>query len=84
MYSSVVLGVGNHLFEEMIDNYKLTKGVLSDTELNESDWDGLIKNFKELVKKEKKLEFPQDVKKQLYGAISAVFLSWNSQRAKTY
>ena len=84
MYSSVVLGVGNHLFEEMIDNYKLTKGVLSDTELNESDWDGLIKNFKELVKKEKRTEFPQDVKKQLYGAISAVFLSWNSQRAKTY
>ena len=84
MYSSVVLGIGNHLFEEMIDNYKLTKGVLSDTELDESDWDGLIKNFKELVKKEKKIEFPQDVKKQLYGAISAVFLSWNSQRAKTY
>ena len=51
MYSSVVLGIGNHLFEEMIDNYKLTKGVLSDTELDESDWDGLIKNFKELVKK---------------------------------
>ena len=46
MYSSVVLGIGNHLFEEMIDNYKLTKGVLSDTELDESDWDGLIKNFK--------------------------------------
>ncbi len=84
MYSSVVLGVENHLFEEMIDNYKLTKGVLSDTELDESDWDGLIKNFKELIKKEKKVEFPQDVKKQLYGAISAVFLSWNSQRAKTY
>ena len=84
MYSSVVLGIGNHLFEEMIVNYKLTKGVLSDTELDESDWDGLIKNFKELVKKEKKIEFPQDVKKQLYGAISAVFLSWNSQRAKTY
>ena len=53
MYSNVVLGIGSHLFEEMIDNYKLTKGVLSDTELDESDWDGLIKNFKELVKKEK-------------------------------
>ena len=84
MYSNVVLGVEGHLFEEMIDNYKLTKGVLSDTELDESDWDGLIKNFKDLIKQEKKIEFPQDVKKQLYGAISAVFLSWNSQRAKTY
>ena len=84
MYSNVVLGIESHLFEEMIDNYKLTKGVLLDTELDESDWDGLIKNFKELVKKEKKIDFPQDVNKQLFGAITAVFLSWNSQRAKTY
>ena len=84
MYSNVVLGIGSHLFEELIENYKLTKGVLSDTELDESDWDGLIKNFKELIKRERKINFPQDVKEQLYGAISAVFLSWNSQRAKTY
>ena len=84
MYSNVVLGVEGHLFEEMIDNYKLTKKVLLDTELDETDWDGLIKNFKELVKREKKIDFPQDVKKQLYGAIKAVFLSWDSQRAKTY
>ena len=55
-----------------------------DTDLDEKDWDGLIKNFKELVKKEKKIEFPQDVKQQLLGAINSVFLSWNSQRAKTY
>jgi len=84
MYSNVVLGIEGHLFEELIDNYKLTKGVLLDTDLDESDWDGLIKNFKELVKKEKKINFPQDVKQQLYGAINAVFLSWNSQRAKIY
>ena len=84
MYSNVVLGIEGHLFEEMIDNYKLTKGVLQDTELDESDWDGLIKNFKELVIREKKIAFPQDVQKQLYGAITAVFLSWDSQRAKTY
>jgi len=84
MYSNVVLGVKGHLFEELIDNYKLTKGVLLDTELDENDWDGLIKNFKELIKKEKKINFPQDVQKQLQGAITAVFLSWDSQRAKTY
>ena len=84
MYSNVVLGVEGHLFEELIDNYKLTKGVLLDTELDENDWDGLIKNFKELIKKEKGVEFPQNVQKQLEGAIVAVFLSWNSQRAKTY
>mgnify|MGYP000562942639 CR=1 FL=1 len=78
MYSNVVLGIEGHLFEELIDNYKLTKGVLLDTDLDESDWDGLIKNFKELVKKEKKINFPQDVKQQLYGAVNAVFLSWKS------
>ena len=54
MYSNVVLGVEGHLFEELIDNYKLTKGVLLDTDLDESDWDGLILNFKDLVKKKKK------------------------------
>ena len=84
MYSNVVLGIEGHLFEELIDNYKLTKGVLLDTDLDEEDWDGLIKNFKELIKKEKKIQFPQDIKQQLIGAINAVFLSWNSQRAKTY
>ena len=84
MYSNVVLGIHGHLFEELIDNYKLTKGVLLDTDLDESDWDGLINNFKDLIKKEKKINFPQDVKEQLFGAISAVFLSWESQRAKTY
>ena len=54
MYSSVVLGIEGHLFEELIDNYKLTKGVLLDTDLDEGDWDGLINNFKDLVKKQKK------------------------------
>ena len=84
MYSNVVLGVESHLFEELIDKYKLTKGVVLDTDLDESDWDGLIINFKDLVKKESKINFPQNVKDQLLGAINAVFLSWDSQRAKTY
>ena len=84
MYSNVVLGVDGHYFEETIDNFKLTKGVLLDTDLNEEDWDDLIKNFKDIVKQKAKIDFPQNVEEQLYGAISAVFLSWESQRAKTY
>ena len=84
MYSNVVMGVETHHFEEMIDNYKLTKGVLQDTELNSEDWDGLINNFKKLIKEKTKRSFPQDVHEQLFGAISAVFLSWESKRAKTY
>jgi|TARA_B110000211_G_scaffold233083_1_gene298337 pyruvate,orthophosphate dikinase len=84
MYGNVVMGVESHLFEEMIDNYKLTKGVLLDTDLDDGDWDGLIKNFKDLIKREKKVDFPQNVQEQLYGAIRAVFLSWESKRAKIY
>ncbi len=84
MYSNVVLGIQSHLFEELIENFKLTKGVIQDTELDEGDWDGLIQNFKDIVKEKTKNNFPQDVNEQLWGAINAVFLSWNSKRAKTY
>ncbi len=84
MYSSVVLGVDSFNFEELIENYKLTKGVLLDTELDEQDWDALISDFKNVVKEKTKKEFPQNVYKQLDGAISAVFLSWQSHRAKVY
>ena len=84
MYGNVVLGIKSHLFEEIIDNYKLTKGVLLDTELDSDDWDGLIKNFKNLILEKTKKNFPQDVYEQLFGAIKAVFLSWESKRAKTY
>jgi len=84
MYGNVVLGIPSHSFEELIENYKLTKGVIQDTELDENDWDGLIQNFKDIVKENTKKDFPQDVHEQLKGAIAAVFLSWNSKRAKTY
>ncbi len=84
MYGNVVLGVESYHFEELIENYKLTKGVLLDTDLDEDDWDGLIKDFKNIVKEKTKKEFPQDVYHQLFGAISAVFLSWESNRAKIY
>ena len=84
MYSNVVLGIENYYFEELIENFKLTKGVLLDTDLDENDWDGLIKDFKKLIKEKTKKEFPQNVNDQLIGAISAVFLSWESHRAKIY
>ena len=84
MYGSVVLGIESYHFEELIENYKLTKGVLLDTDLDEGDWDGLIKDFKNIVKEKTKTDFPQDVYEQLFGAISAVFISWESNRAKIY
>ncbi len=84
MYGNVVMGVESYHFEELIENYKLTKGVLLDTELDEEDWDGLIKDFKNTVFEKTKKNFPQDVYHQLFGAITAVFLSWESKRAKVY
>ena len=84
MYSNVVMGIEAYNFEELIENYKLTKGVLLDTELDENDWIGLIKDFKGVVKSKTNKEFPQNVFDQLFGAISAVFLSWESNRAKVY
>ncbi|MDC3186227.1 pyruvate, phosphate dikinase [Candidatus Pelagibacter sp.] len=84
MYGNVVMGVEGYHFEELIENYKLTKGVLLDTDLDENDWDRLIEDFKRTVKEKTNKDFPQDVHEQLLGAISAVFLSWESKRAKVY
>jgi pyruvate,orthophosphate dikinase len=84
MYGNVVMGVESYHFEELIENYKLTKGVLLDTDLDENDWDGLIDDFKKTVKEKSGKDFPQDVFDQLLGAVSAVFLSWESNRAKVY
>ena len=84
MYSNVVLEVDHHNFEDLLDNYKLTKGVLSDTDLKADDWKTIVGNYKDIVKKHTKKDFPQDSHEQLWGAISAVFKSWQNQRAKTY
>ena len=84
MYGNVVLGIDSFNFEDLIENYKLSKGVLLDTDLNAEDWGRLINDFKNVVKEKTTREFPQDVYEQLFGAISAVFLSWESKRAKVY
>ena len=84
MYSNVVLGVNHHNFEDLIENYKLTKGVLLDTDLNATDWKSLIGSFREQIIKETGKDFPQDVHQQLWGAIGAVFQSWKNHRANVY
>ncbi len=84
MYGDVVLNVDHHLFEELLEARKDVAGVLLDTELKPSDLQELVKDYKNLVKKELGEEFPEDPYKQLWGAISAVFKSWQIPRAKTY
>ncbi len=84
MYGDVVLGIDHHLFEEAIENRKLDKGVTSDIDLDAEDWQLLVSRFKEIVEAETGRPFPQDPHAQLWGAIRAVFESWNSDRAKVY
>jgi pyruvate,orthophosphate dikinase len=84
MYSNVVLNVNHHNFEDLIENYKLTKGIVLDTAMEASDWKSLIGSFREQIVSETGKDFPQDVNEQLWGAIGAVFQSWKNQRAKTY
>jgi pyruvate,orthophosphate dikinase len=84
MYSSVVLDVEHHHFEDLLEEYKTTKGYVLDTDLDAGDWEKLSADYKKLVRKETGKDFPQDPAEQLWGAIGAVFGSWMNQRAITY
>src|SRR5438128_4346017 len=84
MYGQVVLGIEHHHFEELIENHKIEIGAVLDTELGAEDWQALVAGFKEVVLAETEKPFPQDVHEQLWGAIAAVFGSWNNARAVTY
>ncbi len=84
MYSDVVLGVDHGLFEEALEIAKEDKGLYNDTEMESEDWRALVDEYKGIVKQELGKDFPQDVTEQLWGAIAAVFDSWDSDRAKVY
>ncbi len=84
MYSDVVLGVDHYHFEELIELHKEEKGVDFDTDLDADDWKAIAQEFKAKTEEELGKPFPQDVREQLWGAIGAVFGSWNIERAKVY
>ena len=84
MYSNVVLGLDHGAFEEALEIAKEDKGVHLDTDLEAEDWRRLTLAYKELVEEESGRPFPQDVHEQLWGAVGAVFGSWQSERAKVY
>jgi len=84
MYSDVVLGLDHALFEEALEIAKEDKGYFSDTELDADDWRALVSEYEAIVERERGAPFPQDVNEQLWGAIAAVFDSWDSERAKVY
>ncbi len=84
MYGDVVLGVKHSSFEKILHGTKEAKGVKFDTELDENDLAGVIEKYKAATKEEIGRDFPQDPQEQLWGAIDAVFSSWNNERAISY
>ena len=84
MYSDVVMEVGKKYFEELIDKMKAEKGVKQDVELTAEDLKELANQFKAEYKAKIGVDFPSDPKEQLYGAIKAVFRSWDNPRANVY
>jgi pyruvate,orthophosphate dikinase len=84
MYGDVVLGVPHHGFEALLTLMKERKGVANDTELDEKDLKRLVEQYKKLVKDKTGAEFPENPEVQLWGAIEAVFRSWNIERAVAY
>ena len=84
MYSDVVMGLSKKRFEVIIDDLKGKKGVKQDIELDTADLKEMLARFRAFYKEELGEEFPQDPQVQLYGAIKAVFRSWNNERAIYY
>ena len=84
MYADVVLGLEHYHFEDLLEQRKLDKGVLLDTELDADDLESLVGEYQEQVERRLGAPFPQDPMDQLWGAIGAVFGSWHNERAATY
>jgi pyruvate, orthophosphate dikinase len=84
MYSDVVLEVDHGIFEDILDGLKNLTGKSGDTELDAADWKKVIAEYKAAVLRETGKPFPQSTTDQLWGAISAVFGSWQNARANTY
>jgi pyruvate,orthophosphate dikinase len=84
MYADVVLELNHDAFEEALEIAKEDQGFTLDTELSADDLRALVAEYKALVEAQWGKPFPQDVHDQLWGAVGAVFGSWQSERAKVY
>ncbi len=84
MYSDVVMEVGKKYFEALIDQMKAARGVKQDVELTADDLKELANQFKAEYKSKIGADFPSDPIEQLFGAIKAVFRSWDNPRANVY
>jgi pyruvate,orthophosphate dikinase len=84
MYADVVLGVDHGIFEDILENHKNLSGFSLDTDLEADDWKSVIAEYKAAIEAEHGKPFPQDTAEQIWGAVTAVFGSWQNARAITY
>ena len=84
MFGSVVLGVNDHLFEDVIEEQRQKYDVKSDANLPAAAWKEMTQTFKEIVRREAGIDFPTQPYDQLRMATEAVFKSWNGKRAIDY
>ena len=90
MYGDVVMGLkpedkdAHDPFEEIMDELKAERGVKADLDLTVADLQELVARYKQIILRKLGREFPTDPKEQLWGAIGAVFMSWNTARAVLY
>ena len=84
MYGRIVLGVEGHLFEHVFESIKKKSKADSDAQIPAASLKKMCEEYKAIVKKHTKADFPQDPKVQLKGAVEAVFKSWNGARAIAY
>src|SRR6184192_4152669 len=84
MFGIVVLEIPKHAFDEVFDEIKKKKRAKLDTDLDANALKEVISEYKKVVKKFTKRDFPQDPYQQLVEARNAVFRSWNNDRAKHY
>src|ERR1700676_4638774 len=84
MYSTVVIGLPKEELEEKLGAMKRRAGVKDDTQVPAEGWRELVNEYKQHFKARTSKDFPEDPEEQLWGAIGAVFGSWNAEKAVTY
>ena len=84
IYGEVVRGLDLQLFEDQLEQHKLAKNYALDTDMRGDDWRDIVDVYKEIFLDKTGAVFPQDPYEQLWSAVKAVFLSWDTARAKTY
>jgi len=84
MFGTVVLGVRDEPFEDVLASYRDRRGVRTDADLTGDDLRSIVGEFKEIVRRHARIEFPSDAEEQLRMATQAVFDSWNGKRARNY